>query len=196
MSDSNLRPAMGPPVMGFQDPPDFDSRVGTPWLLISVFVLVAMAIAFAGGTGYGYSLGRGKVASAAPSSGSTDAETIKLTAMTVQTLRAQLLLYRLQHTDSPPTLAQLKENWGVLMRQTTAKGAFISGPPHGPTYGPYIQAAPVNPLNGKSNVCPMNSPTLDAGWAYNAAKGEIKAIAPTGSAGDTMPQDMVVHVQR
>ena len=124
MSDTNLRPSMGPPVMGFQDPPDFDGRVGTPWLLLSIVILVAMAVAFAGGTGFGYSLGHGKVAAAAPS-GPTDAETTKVTAMAIQTLRTQLLLYRLQHTDSHPTLAQLQENWGILMRQTNVKGAFI-----------------------------------------------------------------------
>jgi hypothetical protein len=194
MSESNLRPAMGPPVMGFQDPPDFDGRVGAPWLVISLFVLLAMAVAFAGGTGFGYSLGHGKAAAAAPS-GPSEAETTKVTAMTVQTLRAQLLVYRLQHMDSYPTLAQLQDNWGVLMRQTNAKGALVTGP-KGPSFGPYIQAAPVNPLNGKSNVCPLGSPTLDAGWAYNPAKGEIRAIAPTGTPGDAMPNDIVVHVQR
>jgi len=185
---------MGPPVMGFQDPPDFDSRVGTPWMAISLLVLVAAVIAFAGGAGYGYSLGRGRTAAAA-ATGPSEAEMTRITALTVQSTPAHLLLYRMQHMDTYPTLAQLQENWGVLMRQTTAKGSFAVGQ-HGPSFGPYIQGPPINPLNGKSNVCAMGSPTLNAGWAYNPARGEIRAIAPTGTAGDSMPNDIVVHVQR
>src|SRR6478672_8727571 len=116
MSETNLRPSMGPPVMGFQDPPDFDGRVGMPWLTISLFVLLAMGVAFAGGAGFGYSLGRGKAASAA--SGRSDADVASETATMVQTLHSQIELYRLQHQDRYPTLAQLQDNWSVLMRQT------------------------------------------------------------------------------
>jgi hypothetical protein len=194
MSDTNLRPSMGPPVMGFQDPPDFDSRVGAPWMAISLFVLVAMAIAFAGGTGFGYSLGHGKAANAAQA-GRPNADMANETATAVQTLRAQIELYRLQHLDKYPTLAQLQDNWGVLLRQTNAKGSFVIGQ-HGQSYGPYMQGIPVNPLNGRSNVCALSSPTADAGWGYNPAKGEIKAIAPAGSPGDALPDDIVAHVQR
>jgi hypothetical protein len=168
---------MGPPVMGFQDPPDFDSRVGMPWLTISLFVLLAMAVAFAGGTGYGYSLGRGKAASAAP--GRSDADVASETATMVQTLHSQIELYRLQHQDRYPTLAQLQDNWSVLMRATNVKGSFVIGT-HGQPYGPYMQSPPVNPLNGKSNVCALGSPTANAGWGYNPARGEIKAILRPG----------------
>jgi hypothetical protein len=193
-TETNLRPSMGPPVMGFQDPPDFDGRVGPPWVVISLFVLLAMAVAFAGGTGFGYSMGRGKAASAGVAPGRSDAELASETASMVQTLRSQIELYRLQHLDKYPTLAQLQDNWSVLMRTTNAKGSFVIGG-HAPTYGPYMQAPPVNPLNGKTNVCGLGAPTADAGWGYNPAKGEIKAIAPPGTAGDSMPDSIVAHAR-
>jgi general secretion pathway protein G len=60
----------------------------------------------------------------------------------LQTLRSQIELYKLQHGDSLPDLVT---NWNP-MTQTSTYG----NPPK--TLGPYMQAVPVNPLNGNNNV--------------------------------------------
>src|SRR4051812_33481148 len=52
-------PQAYPPSMGFQSPPDFDARPGTPWMVVGIFALLALAVGFAGGTGFGYVIGRG-----------------------------------------------------------------------------------------------------------------------------------------
>ena len=61
---------------------------------------------------------------------------------TLQTLRSQIQLYKLQHGDTIPNLTA---NWDALTASTT-----YGNPAQ--TYGPYMQAVPVNPLNGNSNV--------------------------------------------
>jgi general secretion pathway protein G len=65
---------------------------------------------------------------------------------TLQTLRSQIQLYKLQHGDALPNLVT---DWTPLTASTTY------GNPQ-QTFGPYMQAAPINPLNGCSTV-------LDAG---------------------------------
>jgi hypothetical protein len=133
-----------------------------------------------------------------PHSGREDGWAIDETASQVQTLRAQLALYRLQHLDNHPTLEQLQDGWSVIVRQTDVNGSTTARTGSGASrlpYGPYMQSIPVNPLNGKSGVCPLGSPTADAGWAYDPDTGRIKAIAPAGSAGDDMSDEFVVHVR-
>ena len=193
-TETNLRPSMGPPVMGFQDPPDFDGRVGPPWVVISLFVLLAMAVAFAGGTGFGYSMGRGKAASAGVAPGRSDAELASETASMVQTLRSQIELYRLQHLDKYPTLAQLQDNWSVLMRTTNAKGSFVIGG-HAPTYGPYMQAPPVNPLNGKrTSAASAPRPPTPAG-AITPPRARSRRSRPPARRAIRCPTTIVAHAR-
>ncbi len=54
---------------------------------------------------------------------------------TVQTLRSQIALYKLQHGDTLPDI--------VTSQWTPLTGTSTYG---GQTYGPYMQAVPVNPL--------------------------------------------------
>ncbi len=70
---------------------------------------------------------------------SQDARKSSLTSQ-LQTLRSQIQLYKLQHGD---TLPNMVTDWTPLTTQTT----YGSG-----SFGPYMQAAPVNPLNSKSSV--------------------------------------------
>jgi general secretion pathway protein G len=58
----------------------------------------------------------------------------------LQTLRSQIELYMLQDGD---TLPNLVTNWTAF----TGTSTYASG-----TYGPYMQAIPVNPMNGLSAV--------------------------------------------
>src|ERR1700710_733950 len=70
---------------------------------------------------------------------SQDARKSSLTSQ-LQTLRSQIQLYKLQHGDTLPNLITA---WTPLTTQTT----------YGTTnFGPYMQAAPSNPLNSKTNV--------------------------------------------
>jgi general secretion pathway protein G len=61
---------------------------------------------------------------------------------TLQTLRSQIQLFKLQHGD---TLPNLVTSWAPLTASTSY------GTPS-QTFGPYMQAAPVNPMNGDSTV--------------------------------------------
>ncbi|MGD0463800.1 MAG: type II secretion system protein [Tepidisphaeraceae bacterium] len=61
---------------------------------------------------------------------------------TLQTLRSQIQFYKMQHGD---TLPNLVTNWDPFTGSTT-----YGNPAQ--TFGPYMQAAPVNTMNGNSNV--------------------------------------------
>ncbi len=78
---------------------------------------------------------------------------------TLQTLRSQIQLYKLQHGDVLPDLVT---DWNPLTASTS-----YGNPSQ--TFGPYMQAIPVNTMNGNSNV--VNSPVATGG-----------ATAPTGIA--------------
>jgi general secretion pathway protein G len=67
---------------------------------------------------------------------------------TVQTLRSQIALYKLQHQD---TLPDLVTSWDPIVKKTDAAGSTT--PAAGvQTFGPYMQETPVNSLNSKSTV--------------------------------------------
>lgn len=188
-----------PPMAGFGGEP---ARPGTPWMLFVIVALLGLGLGFAAGTGFGFGLGRSAVGGgpAAARAGTifgsqrSGAALANQTMSTVQTLRSQLALYRLQHSDNYPTLEQLQDGWSVFVSQTDAQGRPATG--RGIAYGPYMQSRPVNPLNNRTEVCPMSAPHAEAGWAYDPDTGQIKAIAPFGSAGNTMSTDLVVHVPR
>src|SRR4051795_2741711 len=77
------------------------------------------------------------------SSASSDAKKASLQS-TVQTLRSQIALYKLQHGDTLPDLtANSGSNWTVL----TSTSAY-----QGQNYGPYMQSTPINPLTNGSVV--------------------------------------------
>jgi general secretion pathway protein G len=61
---------------------------------------------------------------------------------TLQTLRSQIQLYKLQHGDALPDLVT---DWTPLTESETW------GTP-AQSFGPYMQAIPVNPMNGNSTV--------------------------------------------
>ena len=72
---------------------------------------------------------------------------------TLQTLRSQIQLYKLQHGD---TLPNLVTDWTPLTGSTQWP---TSG--NGQSYGPYMQAIPTNSMNGNSNV--VDSPVTLGG---------------------------------
>ena len=97
---------------------------------------------------------------------SSAADDANLSALTtnLQTIRAQIELYRLQHNNTYPTLAK-------FVAQMTA-GTDVAGDA-GTDFGPYLLAIPPNPFTAVSTV------TADAfgagkGWYYNETTGEFR----------------------
>jgi general secretion pathway protein G len=71
---------------------------------------------------------------------------------TLQTLRSQIQLYKLQHGDALPDLCGA--NTGTIP-QSSAWVALTQGGTWGTpaqTFGPYLQAVPSNAMNGNSNI--------------------------------------------
>ena len=98
------------------------------------------------------------------SSASSDAKKAALQS-TVQTLRSQIALYKLQHGDTLPDLAT--GGWTTLTQTSVYQGT---------TVGPYMQAVPVNSLtNGSVVKNGANPPVAVAGadfvYDYNAGTG-------------------------
>lgn len=89
---------------------------------------------------------------------------------TVQTLRSQIALYKLQHGD---TLPDLVTNWDQLVKKTDSAGS--TSPAAGvQTFGPYMQDKPVNSLNSKGTVVNGDGTAASAtavGFMYDYAVG-------------------------
>jgi general secretion pathway protein G len=126
---------------------------------------------------------------------STDARKSNLTSQ-LQTIRSQVSLYRVQHTDTYPTSdGTLAGNWDwtKLTGMTNAKGT-TAATDGAVVLGPYLQSSPVNPLNGQSGMGTAAGATY--GWVFDSTNGKIFATGTdatkyfdegTGSDTDTSP---------
>src|SRR4029079_13474151 len=97
-------------------------------------------------------------------------------ASTLQTLRGQIELFKIQHGDTPPGTTMLAT---VLTGKTNAADTntvVATG-----TLGPYVQSFPVNPVNGFSTV--VNAAGTAAGWVYTVVAGQytVSATDTTGT---------------
>lgn len=91
----------------------------------------------------------------------------------LQSLRSQISLYKIQHTnDAPPT----DETTFVAQMTGTTDGA---GATTGTQFGPYLQAMPANPFNSSATVATADGAAV--GWVYTPATGDIRV----GGAGST-----------
>jgi len=98
---------------------------------------------------------------------SQDARKNSLTSQ-LQTIRSQIELYKLQHNDKLPNVVHATgANWNLLTQKTTQLGAVSATG----SFGPYLQADPVNPLNNQKGVqtgtgaaAPSGATT---GWVYD-----------------------------
>jgi len=105
---------------------------------------------------------------------STDARNNSI-ATTLQTIRGQIELFKIQHSDQLPgitagwTIMLTKSNTGDLTGAGVATGVF----------GPYLQNAPVNPANGLTTIGTAASATV--GWVWNTADGSIRAVSTNGT---------------
>jgi len=91
---------------------------------------------------------------------STDARVTNLKT-TLANVRNQIEVFKCQHNENAPALAGM---WTLMIGQTDTSEAN-SAAPTGTHWGPYLQAAPVNPLNNKTGVTSAASDP-DAGWYY------------------------------
>ena len=118
---------------------------------------------------------------------SEDARKSSLTSQ-LQTLRSQVELYKLQHRDQYPTSDGTSSgdwDWALLTTKTDEDGGTTGDV----KYGPYLQAIPVNNLNGQSG---MQSVADDAaalaatagdgeGFVFSQATGKIWAFDKEGN---------------
>jgi general secretion pathway protein G len=122
------------------------------------------------------------------SNASQDARKSSLTSQ-LQTLRSQINLYSLQHLDKfPPDLVTGGANaWALMLVKTNADHSTTGTP----AFGPYLQTAPVNNLNGFSAVDSTiatdlgsggiaNPGSATSGWLFNASTGKLWATSAKG----------------
>ena len=87
---------------------------------------------------------------------------------TVQTLRSQVALYKLQHQDRLPPLATF---WTAMTTKTDAAGAaYVAGTSTTGPFGPYMQSTAVNSLNSLSTVIDGDGTAAagsDTGYVYD-----------------------------
>ncbi|MDD5135631.1 MAG: type II secretion system protein [Phycisphaerae bacterium] len=105
------------------------------------------------------------------SDASTEAKTSSLLS-NLQTVRSQIQLYKIQHTDALPGAGGASFA-AALTGQTDVAGAV------GTDYGPYLQAIPKNPFNDLSTVTEGTTNPTEAGttgWFFNTSTGEFLAV--------------------
>jgi general secretion pathway protein G len=113
---------------------------------------------------------------------------------TLQTLRSQIQLYKLQHGN---TLPDLVTDWTPLTASTS-----YGNPAQ--TFGPYMQAIPINTINGNSKVVDGTVPTGQAtppngytacGFVYDYNGGNGSGlIYGTDNTGTTIAGDIANSV--
>jgi general secretion pathway protein G len=96
----------------------------------------------------------------------------------LQTLRSQIELYKVQHNDTPPTLANFEDQ---MIYCTTIAGVDNDVKTRDATheFGPYLERLPENPFTNSDTVVAWGSSAVTDGWEYNAATGEIRAAIDT-----------------
>ena len=100
-------------------------------------------------------------------SASQDARKNSLTSQ-LQTMRSQLELYKLQHLDKlPSTLIGSSPDWSQLINKSDNTGT--TGTATSLPFGPYLQSAPVNSLNGKTDVLVVTADQVLGGAASGAS---------------------------
>ena len=98
---------------------------------------------------------------------------------TLQTIRSQIELFKIQHNDIPPQTTGLA-GW-TLMTSKTDTAETTTATPVGTTYGPYFPQAPSNPLNNKTTTS-TSATDAASGWYYSAS-GSSYTIYPRNIAG-------------
>ncbi len=101
-------------------------------------------------------------------------------ASTLQTMRSQIELYKIQHADTPPAQGSLVTL--LTMKTDTTGNTTVSQTATTGVLGPYVQTFPTNPINGLSAV--GTTPSTAVGWVYTSANNAytVSAVNTLGSA--------------
>src|ERR1044071_8956688 len=97
-------------------------------------------------------------------------------ASTLQTVRSQIELFKIQHGDTPPVAAGM---WTIMTGKsntTDTQTPVATG-----IFGPYGQQPPVNPANGLSAIGAAAATTV--GWVYTTGSGGAYTISAVDTAG-------------
>lgn len=91
----------------------------------------------------------------------------------LQTLRSQISLYKIQHNDNPPCHGTFAEATfkNQLEQYSNAAGSTQATKDDTHIYGPYVQSIPRNPWNNSSSVAAADG--AGVGWVYKAETGNI-----------------------
>lgn len=95
----------------------------------------------------------------------------------LQSLRSQISLYKIQHNDYPPTL----ETFADEMEKKTDADRTVSATG---LYGPYVQKVPMNPWNNQRGV--GDEPGATIGWIYDEDTGAIYLSTDGVPEGETL----------
>jgi hypothetical protein len=116
-------------------------------------------------------------------------------AAVVRQLDSAAYRFRRQHGGRDPDF-RIPSQWDQFLQPTDARGEVVSAPANksvGPsprTFGPYLPAMPVNPLNGRGDVVVTDAaaeagdrvPSGPAGFVYSTARGRFRGTDETGKA--------------
>lgn len=91
----------------------------------------------------------------------------------LQTLRSQISLYKIQHNDNPPCHGTFDADTfkEQLEQYSDAAGTTSDTKTATHIYGPYVQSVPRNPWNNSSTVADEDG--SDVGWVYDEDTGNI-----------------------
>jgi len=89
------------------------------------------------------------------------------TSSTLQTIRSQIELFKVQHGDNYPQTTAVGTNFALLLTVSTIGDTAVTTGGSGANLGPYLQQAPVNPINKNTGVSAVQTSTGD-GWYYSA----------------------------
>lgn len=86
----------------------------------------------------------------------------------LQSLRSQIQLFKIEHNDTPPALATFRAD---MITKTERDSAATAGDDSGNEVGPYIQEVPSNPWNQSRTIGAAD--VAGVGWVYDETDGSI-----------------------
>ena len=95
----------------------------------------------------------------------------------LQSLRSQIQLYKIQHNDQPPALAVFEEAMTMCSAANASAATDYAARTATNTtthpFGPYIQQVPTNPWNADGTVTVAAADATGVDWVYDAVTGNI-----------------------
>ncbi|HOQ04065.1 MAG TPA: prepilin-type N-terminal cleavage/methylation domain-containing protein [Anaerohalosphaeraceae bacterium] len=88
----------------------------------------------------------------------------------LQSLRSQIELYKIQHNDNPPALADFAAQMTTYSDANGNTNA-TKDVANGFIYGPYMQRVPKNPWNDSDTLAAADA--AGVGWVYDEGTGAI-----------------------